>query len=359
MRISPAILTLVILITNALLSCSGQQKTGQKQSTYRPTETSKAVFGQEVSELDKQIWAVYQDTRGDYWYGSNGRGIYHYDGQTLKKYTSKDGLLHNDVRGIQEDSKGNIYVETPTGVSKYDGKTFTTLEVIPATESQWKNVPTDLWFNCNGNKLYRYDGTRLHDLELPEQDLSVLDIHGSDNYSPYSVFGIDRDKDGNIWIGTIKAGAFRYDGAAFVWIGEKELSTLPDGREPGVRSMIQDKDGYLWLSNFYSKYRIDTNLPSGYQKQKAVDLPPNLVKDKILYFNSGLSDNDGNLWMTTYGGGVWKHDGQTLSNTEINNGTEDLLLMTIYQDRDGMLWLGTNNDGVYKQSGNGFEKFVP
>ena len=63
--------------------------------------------------------------------------------------------------------------------------------------------------------------------------------------------------------------------------------------------MLQDRDGYMWLSNFKSKYTIDTKSPRGYTKLKAVDIPDHIAKDKLLYFNSGLIDSDGNLWMTT------------------------------------------------------------
>ncbi|MFK8037371.1 MAG: two-component regulator propeller domain-containing protein [Crocinitomicaceae bacterium] len=171
--------------------------------------------------------------------------------------------------------------------------------------------------------------------------------------------GVNKDKDGNIWFGTATAGAFRYDGDSLLWFGEKELSTLPDGRVPGVRSMIQDKDGYYWLSNFYSKYKINPDLPKGYKKVKAVDLPEEITKDKILYFTSGITDEKNNLWMTTYGGGVWKYDGKTLSNYKIHNGKEEVLLICIYQDNNGTIWLGTNNDGVYKRNGTKFEKFEP
>ena len=359
MTINLVKLVLIILVSSNLISCNGQVRYESKQTEIVPFE-----IGKTIAEIDNQIWAIYQDTKGDFWFGSNGNGIYHFDGKTLKQITTNDGLVHNQVRGIQEDSNGNIYVETPNGVSKFNGANFTTLKVIKPPNSKWKNEPTDLWFNCNGNNLYRFDGEWLHELHLPEQDLTLLNIdfnkHIEDlTYSPYSVFGIDRDQDGNIWIGTIKAGAFRFDGNSFLWIGEKELSTLSDGRVPGVRSMIQDKDGYLWLSNFYSKYKINTDSSKGYKKLKAVDLPKDIVKDKILYFNSGLSDEEGNLWMTTYGGGVWKYDGKALSNTEINNGEEDVLLICIYQDQDGIIWLGTNNDGVYKQNGNSFQKFEP
>lgn len=122
---------------------------------------------------------------------------------------------------------------------------------------------------------------------------------------------------------------------------------------------MEDNDGNIWLSNFKSKYKIKPSSNKEYEKQKAVDLSEEIVRDKILYFNSGIADKEGNLWMTTYGGGVWKYDGKTLSNFEIKNGKEDVLLICIYQDNNETIWLGTNNDGVYKQTGNYFEKFKP
>jgi len=347
----------LIFISSCFLSCNGQVKSEPKQ-----TENKTLKFGKPVSELDNQIWAVFQDKKGDFWFGSNGNGLYHFDGIFLKLITSKDGLIDNTIRGIQEDDNGNILLETPKGVSKFNGEFFTTLKVIQSENNQWKLEPNDLWFNCNGNanNVYRYDGENLYELQLPQKD--IKDIFGINkneiSYSPYSVYGIDKDKKGNIWFGTVLAGAFRFDGESFLWIGEKELSRLEDGREPGVRSILEDSDGNIWLSNFKSKYKIKSK--SGeYERLKAVDISEEIAQNKILYFNSGISDKEGNLWMTTYGGGVWKYDGETLSNFEINNEKEDVLLICIYQDNIGTIWLGTNNDGVYKQNGDNFEKFEP
>lgn len=349
---------LLLFISSTFLSCNEPVQPKSKQPQIKSFN-----IGKPVSELDNQIWEVYQDTKGHFWFGSNGNGLYHFNGKNLHQITTIDGLIDNSIRGIQEDHKGNIYIETPIGVSKFDGEKFTTLKVIKSPNKEWKLTQNDLWFNCNGNAshVYRFDGQNLHELQLPQKDLQkVLGIDETKiSYSPYTVFGLNKDKSGNLWLGTVLAGAFCYDGTSFLWIGEKELSRLPDGREPGVRSMIQDKDGYFWLSNFNSKYKLTANLPQGYQKLKAVDLQKDIVKDKLLYFNSGLADREGNLWMTSYGGGVWKYDGKTLLNIELNNGKEDVLLIGIYQDNNGILWLGTNNDGVYRQHGENFEKFEP
>lgn len=358
MKIKTTKLILLILISTTLFACKGQMN-----PKTQVIEIGPAQLGKKVTELYYQIWAIHQDAQGNYWFGSNGRGVFYYNGNNLRQIRTEDGLLSDTIRGIQEDEEGNIYIETPLGVSKFDGHSFSTLEIIRSPKNEWKLEANDLWFNCNGeaNHVYRYDGQQLYELQLPKKEIKkTLGIDESIiAYSPYTVFGINKDKDGHLWLGTVLAGAFQFDGNSFLWIGENELSRLPDGREPGVRSMIQDTEGYMWLSNFYSKYETRDDQEKGYTKHKAVDLSNHLESDKILYFNSGLADREGNLWMTTYGGGVWKYDGKTLSNMEISNGHEDVLLIRIYQDKQGIIWIGTNNDGVYHLVGDVFKKFEP
>ena len=352
MTLNSVKIILLIFISGSFLSCKGQEKSEHKQ-----TGTENLEVGKATSALDNQIWKIFQDSKGKYWFGSNGRGVYSLDGNELKLFTTTDGLVNDSIRGIQEDKDGNIYIETPGGISKFDGKQFTTIKAIKSSYNQWKLHANDLWFGYNADDLYRYDGDSLFELKLPRQDLKKafgiepegVPFKGLNN-TPYAVFGVNKDKDGNIWFGTATAGAFRYNGNSFLWFGEKELSTLPDGRVPGVRSMIQDKDGYFWLSNFISKYKIEpSNLE--YEKIKVIE------KKELKYFNAGITDEDDNLWMTTYGNGVWKFDGKMLTKIEVKKGTENVLLVSICQDKKGTIWLGTDNDGVYKQNGDKFEKF--
>lgn len=353
-------LILVLSITITLKSCDGHSTTSKQVNQGRQLEE------QEVVAIDDRIWVVFQDSRADYWFGSNGQGVLHYDGKQLKRFDMDDGLVDNTIRGIQEDQHGHIYIETPEGISQYDGKAFTTLEPLRSADNEWKLDSTDLWFGYDANDLYRYDGESLFELKLPRQNLykafgRLVDgiRFNSNNQGPYAVYGVDQDKDGHVWFGTVTAGAFRYDGTSFLWFGESELSTLPDGRVPGVRSMLRDKEGYYWLSNFKSKYKIDADAPKGYVKMKAAEIPASVAEDNILYFNSGIVAANGDLWMTTYGGGVWRYDGTSLSHQKIKRGKGELLLITIYEDDQGTIWLGTDNDGVYQRIGERFEKFEP
>ena len=63
--------------------------------------------------------------------------------------------------------------------------------------------------------------------------------------------------------------------------------------------------------------------------------------------------------MTTYGGGVWKYDGNNLVNFQVKHGNTEVLLISIYKDNAGVLCLGIDNAGVYKFNGKTFENFEP
>jgi ligand-binding sensor domain-containing protein len=320
-------------------------------------------FGKVVDTLDTEIWVVFQDSKMVYWFGSNGRGLYRYDGNELRQITKSDGLIDNSVRRIQEDKHGNLYFETPVGMSRFDGAAFRTLQPVPFGGAGWALHPDDLWFHYSGNAkdIYRYDGKNLYALSLPQQDLkNVLGVtqglqFTESSYSPYAVFGINKDKAGNLWIGTVLAGAYRYNGHSFLWFGEKELSTLEDGRVPGVRCIIEDKNGDFWLSNIRHRYRLLTD--TSYQKLTGIVLSQQDVDIELPYFSSAVLDDAQHLWMITYNEGVWHYDGKTLSQYRIKEDGKDVKLIRIYKDRKGRLWLASENVGVWYYTGTEFVKW--
>lgn len=353
-----------LIVIGPLLSCKGQVKTAPN-----PDAIATRFLDGPVSSLDDRTWVIFQDQKDHYWFGSNGNGVIIYNGNDLKRYTTMDGLTSNSIRGIQEDKDGHVYIETPKGVSKFNGLTFETLDINSAAVNAWQLNEDDLWFKCNGNAndIYRCDGEALYELSLPRKDLNkafgmeVVGLGFEDmNSSPYSVYGIDKDKAGNLWIGTITAGVFRYDGSSFMWIAEPELGQLPDGRVPGVRSILEDKEGNFWLSNFVSRYKIiKSGSTTEYEKLPGLNLDAEPLKDQLPYYNAAIADDQGQFWMAAYSRGVYSFDGSQLKNYQIKDGDTNALVVSVYQDNAGDLWLGTDNIGVFKFNGETFEKFEP
>ena len=352
---------LVFMILVLISSCAGQGKTDVKNTKFEQNS-----IGEIVSELAPNTHLIYQDKNNNYWFG-NDIGTYKYDGKTLLLFTQKDGLLSNRIIGIQEDKIGNIYFDTPEGVSKFDGQQFKTLKVIEdhSKKERWKSEPDDLWFRIGWDKKgpYRFDGKNLFHLEFPKSKIEddFYAKYPNVSYNPYSIYSMYKDRNGSLWFGTADLGIYQFDGNQIRWMHEEHLGTAPGGGAFGIRSIVEDKDGYFWICNTSYKYKIlpdskgeDMQLkPLNYKKEKGV-INKN---EEVLYFMSMLLDDKGNLWMLN-NDGVWKNNGQELVQFFIKDGKSDISPSSIYKDNKGDLWFGTRMDGIYKYNGVIFEKAV-
>jgi len=322
--------------------------------------------GVTVTQLDKTIWTIYQDKKSNYWFGSKQNGVYYYNGQRLKHITTENGLVSNEIRGIQEDANGNVYFDTEKGVSKFDGRTFKTLQIAnPASPlNDWVLKPDDLWFRMGSTKsgAYRFDGKYLHYLKFPTSPQENMFYMKNPNTSlkPYGLYTIYKDRKGYMWFGTASLGVCRYDGRVLSWHYEEQLQTTPNGGDFGTRAIFEDKNGKFWINNTHFRYVIETYgyKPVTFKKESGVGYLNKTNKMEFPFFLSITEDNKGNLWMATYENGVWKYNGKELIHYPVKDGETDVLLFTIYKDNKGVLWLGTHNAGVYTFNGHTFEKFV-
>jgi len=328
-------------------------------------------IGHRVSELDKHIWVVFQAKDGTYWFGSEGKGLFRYDGTTLTQFTTQDGLCSDGIRGIQEDKAGNLYIYAGNSISRFDGRRLTTL--VPEEDgTAWKLDPDDLWFpgGPDSGAVYRFDGETLHRLVFPRTPAG--DKHYAESprsefpnvkYSPYDVYTIFKDSRGNLWFGTAILGVCRYDGKSFAWIPVAELGfDIASDASFGVRSIAEDKDGKLIFTNI--RYRFDIyGRGSGEQgpldllsrKEKGFRIGPENGEEEA--FMSMLTDEHGDLWMAALGGGVWRYDGEHVTHYPVQYDGEDIWVFSIYRDKENGLWLGTHEHGVYKFNGTAFEPF--
>jgi ligand-binding sensor domain-containing protein len=350
-------------------SCSGAKNTPTVMHTPVRVEST-TVFGDTVSEMNEGLWLVFQDQNENYWFGSKEMGAYRFDGENSVHFTKKDGLISNAILGIQEDKIGNIYFDTPEGVSKFDGKQFTTLPVIKNTtgKNEWKLANDDLWFRMGWDHSgpYRYDGEFLYELEFLKTDQEAIFRSKVPNasFNPYGIYSMYRDSKGTMWFGTSSLGAARYDGKTTSWLFEEQLTDTPEGGSFGIRSMIEDKTGAYWFCNTQYRYAMlpDNTQTLGNKKVNYDRLSgvANISDDqssKFPYFMSITEDKQGNLWMATYSDGVWRNDGTKLIHYPINYRDIDVLLFSIYTDKNGELWLGSHNAGAFKFNGEKFERF--
>lgn len=331
------------------IHCHGQNKGTYKMSIFN---------GPTISKIDKNIRSIFQDKKGNYWFGTNGVGVYRYDGKTLVQFTEKDGLSNNQVQSIQEDKFGNIWFGTGLfGVSRFDGKSFITLtnkenlQLNTNPDSDWKIEPNDLWFYAGGG-VYRYNGTSIAYLPLDNSKSSPY------NLSRYAVYSILKDKKGNLWFGTQAQGVCYYDGKTFTWFTEKGLLG------PAVLGLFEDSKGNIWIgNNGAGLFRYDGKSLINFTEEKGLSnnefrVSGKSVSGTLARIYAINEDNNGNLWIGTVDAGVWKYDGKNLINYTTKDGLTSNAVNTIYKDNNGELWFGTDADGICKFNGKTFTKFL-
>ena len=333
-----------------LTSCKGQ-------TSGQLVNKGNFVKGDTVMELGNSIMVVYQDKKSVYWFGSWTTGVYKYDGKTLINYTTKHGLPNNRIDEVKEDEQGNMYFVSfypKHSIVKYDGNAFTSLS--PVSGKIWQLNASDIWFRHSyefENRIYRYDGMALYELQLPQPP---------DLPNPFGIYSIYKDNKGNIWFGTNPVGVCRYDGKSFEWITEEDVTEFRNEGANGVRSIAEDKNGDFWFNTEY-RYSVydNTTLKSDkfYTRHEGLGGLDGKKDSNLDEYLSAVRDNNDNLWFVTYRDGVWKYDGTKVTHYAVQENSKDITLFSIYKDSNGDLWLGTHENGAFKFDGTAFVKFRP
>ncbi len=158
--------------------------------------------------ISEDINSIIEDNSGQLWLGTRG-ATYLYDGKIFKEFTNKEGQPFTNVRSIIEDKNGNIWLGGNDGLWRYNGSTFTNLTkdfIGYIYEDSKRNIWTSsAVIGSNIWGLSRYDITSLQTGKITPTQIKVEEG---------MFFGITEDREGNIWLGTLK-GVYRYDCVSF------------------------------------------------------------------------------------------------------------------------------------------------
>ncbi|HEU4791123.1 MAG TPA: two-component regulator propeller domain-containing protein [Flavobacterium sp.] len=117
---------------------------GTNLGSLNKFDTKKGKF---TSYLDNKeglycIYSIFEDSHKRMWLGTYLTGLFLVNKNSgfIKHFTEKEGLSSNDVKGITEDKKGNIWLATSHGLSKLNPENnqitnYTTINGLPVVET--------------------------------------------------------------------------------------------------------------------------------------------------------------------------------------------------------------------------------
>lgn len=242
--------------------------------------------------------SLFIDSKGNLWNGSNDEGIFCIGlDDSVKSFSTKNGLPNNSIRAICEDKEGNIWVGTSAGIAAIspEHKVF-----IPEGMDEFKK----------------------------ENKILVKDLFC--------------DSADRIWICTDLAnGLYLYS--------EKKLSVyngFKSKKNPSVSYVTQDNNGAFWFG-------IDPCcvLKKNNDEEKLYHISENNQKGTAV--SCILQDSKGNMWFSTDVGLTVLSDGKLYHYKE-EDGLVDEKVTRIMEDFENNIWIGTDRGGLEKLSQSQF-----
>lgn len=422
-------------------------------SGFQNSTGKKIIFQQQPQNFDyKAIRCILKDHKGLMWFGTQN-GLIKYDGINLTAYEhipdSTNSLSHIAVTTIIEDSDNNLWIGTAKGLNLYnrDQDNFSGIDtaIIEAeliNESYINELHADscLWigtlgqgllsYNTSTKKIVKYDFAleNSNTLYYPgvtaiQEDGDVLWI-GTQNglylfaknastFKPFHnspdianslssnlISSIQKDKFGQIWIGTEdkginlmikKNGAVSFkayntnsehfklsgnyilslfaDDDGFLWIGTEndglnklninsgkvEVFKNTEGDEKSINGnsvweIYEDNENRIWFGSYNKGVSvIDNNISRIESYKQNVNTVPGLLNNDVRGF---AETKDGKIWIATDGGGICRFNLQKRSFDKVIQGNKGAFRLTnnseqsILSDKNNNLWIGSWGGGV-------------
>ena len=313
--------------------------------------------------LDKKeffVTSIIEDRHGVLWIGTSLNGIivlnknkkiltnYKYENKIKKKFLLKS------ISSIYESKTGIIWM---VGDAKYLVKvdenkiSFNIFNIDENNKTDrinkfhyiYKYNKDTILLGNSKNGLFRFNSDN-------KFKKIVFKTPENNKYINNTIFSICRDKEKNLWVGTIN-GLIKINeknGETDIFINEQNNPNSLSNNT--VESVFVDKNENLWVGTFGGLDRYD-KITNSFIHYKNNSSDNNSLSHNVVYII--FEDSTDDLWVGTYRG-LNRLDRKNntfiryLNNRRDSNSLSNNKIITIMEDKNKILWIGTLGGGVNK-----------
>ncbi|WP_051538040.1 ATP-binding protein [Butyrivibrio proteoclasticus] len=311
--------------------------------------------------------ALFEDSKGRIWVGTNDNGVVVIDGETRTHITYKEGLPSSSIREFAEDLEGNIFVGTTSGVCYID-ENFNVINITDGILRGERILKLDsdsngrIYGQSSSGIVFAIDKCRITEA-YRSQDLGVEKITSilADPNNPGMVYFGTESK--NLYYGTFgfrSSYLKRIDMSPFsdvhwlsydcgrVWVAStSKIGFIDDNNRfhmvtnvpfySGIEMMTSDYQGNMWFaSSTQGVMKIVTNNFANITEKEGL---PEEVTNAVCQYNNVLYIGTDN------GLRILRENGERIRN-ELTDLLEGTRIRCIKGDDKGNLWVGTYTNDI-------------
>ena len=259
---------------------------------------------------NNDVRAISEDPNGNLWVGTFGGGLNKFS-RTSREFTvfqnnpqSAGSISSNYINTIMRDRNGDLWIGTRRGINKLEPESlrFTSYQSMSDENDDqasanvacvYEDAQNRIWFGTFGGGLLQLDRRNgklwsyTHDIKSPT------------TISSNTIFSLEGDGDGKMWIGTP-------EGLNLMDLSTGELQLVQNDPENpkslqnnDVRHIYRDRSGVIWTVTAEG-VALHSTLSGRFKKfQRNPNEPKSLTSNII---NAFFESNDGSIWIGTRDG---------------------------------------------------------
>lgn len=302
-----------------------------------PTQHLKDRFARATGLPSETLWLARQGPQGYLWLGTKN-GLVRYDGISFRTFnTQTDGAFRsNDIRVFTWADDGTLWLGSYGGGALR--RTTEGWKALGMAEGLASDTVYDIYIDDDNSVWLATGGgvSRYKDGEIDSWSVK-------DGLADQRVFKIAPAADGSLWFSTLTNGLSRYhDGKFSSFSGDEWLEA------PQVHLLFRDSRlGLLAGTVTGAIYQLDSGKPVRLQRSPFKQALP---------FEEVLRDADGNLWLGTYGKGLWRLSATgELVKFPLEDGNSSYVF-DLFEDNEHNIWASTMA-GLYRLRDSHFLPF--
>ena len=326
--------------------------------TITITFISNMIFGQSYIDnlkfkpiaenvSQRAITSIIKDQKGIMWIGTQGDGIYSFNGHELKNYIHKWGdkktLNSSGVNTVFLDSNNNLWVGTDEGLNLYQ-RDLDQFIRIKFDDLNSRNQVRAIGENEQKKLLIGTHGSGVFELDTSNQKVEVVKVLAYDNISKLQINDIKTTPRGAILFGS-NIGLLKYnslknelDYAEFTTLSQPEIIKKP------IESILTKLDGNIWLGTTNEGLIKISTSPTNYFEFKNYTITNKRILSLETDRNGAIfcgTENDGLIILDNHG---------TVKSFRFNksdtNGIKSNSIWSVFIDDESRVWIGYFNQGV-------------
>jgi len=293
------------------------------------------TFWSEKDNAPSQISALAQSEDGYLWIGS-ARGLFRFDGVKFEEYKPQHGveLPSHNIYALMATPDGGLWIAfEPTGLGFLKDGSLT----VFSKRGELPDSPVHCFARDHEGRIWAGTETGL----ALRQGTRWIPIGRDWNFTPEMIRYLLVDREGTLWVATVRTIAFLKRGSKTFELGG------PIGS--GVTTLAQAKDGRVWLADDGS-WQVRPVPTAG---QDSYTEGPSVAEEGLREL---LFDRDGALWITRMDSGIVRiRHPEKLGNRKYGSQDPELesfgakdgfspgFAYGLLEDREGNIWVGCSN----------------